>query len=282
MPYYGQDDMSPDAIAEATSDKGPETKGPRGFVPQDLAAAIRRTRAAEQWERYDTIVVGPGATTLTRGWFESFATLSQADKLTWFSGREANIGDAYTNQRTERYDFAQDLYQFGAEFYAPTGFAEYERSTEAQFLVDLWTKELPQRLAFNVKIADVDNVLTIPGAHAPAGVGRTGAFSNDSPAPMFDGGTMGVPHISNSWKWPEPLMIPAKGLITVSARIDDPLRSFLREFTSYPGFKTVPVASAPSGGTLSAVRAVNYPNWFMIRLFLRGPRYVQLRGARSA
>ena len=272
---YGQE-VDEATIAEAMSAEGTATKGPRGFVPSDLAAAIRRTRAAEQWQRYDTIVVGPGAQSITRGWYDNLAQFAQADRLTWFAGREPNVGNAYTNQRTERYDFAQDLYQFGAEFYAPTGFAEYERSTEAQFLVDLWTKELPQRLAFEVKLADVDNVLVIPGAHAPAGVGRTGAFGNDAPAPMFDGGTQGVPHTSNSWKWPEPLMIPAKGLVSVTARIDDPLRSFLRELGTFPGSKAVPapLVATPTNGGVS--RVVTYPNWFMIRLFLRGPRYVQL------
>lgn len=270
-------------MAEAMQPDITSKAGPRGTIPSDLAAAIRRTRAAEQWQRYDTIVVGPGAQNQTRGWYNDFASFAQADELTWFNGREANIGLAYSNQRTERYDFAQDLYQFGAEFYAPTGFAEYERSTEAQFLVDLWTKELPARMAFRVQIADTDNVLQIPAPHAPPGIGRTGAFGNDAPAPMFDGGTMGVPHVSNSWKWPEPLMIPAKGLVTVSARVDDPLRSFMQQLAAFPGSKSIPVPVAPTGnGDPNLTRNQNYPNWFMIRLYLRGPRYVQLRGARSA
>lgn len=277
---YGQDEEA--MIAEAVTQKGTEVKNARGFVPPDLASAIRRTRAAEQWERYDTIVVGPGAAGTTRGWYNDFRSFASADRLTWFQGREADVGSSYTNQRTERYDFAQDLYQFGAEFYAPTGFAEFERNTEAQFLVDLWTKELPQRMSFEVKLADVDAVLVIPGAHAPAGVGRQGAFANDAPAPIFDAGTQGVPHVSNSWKWPEPLMIPAKGLVSVTARIDDPLRSFMRELQAFPGLKTIPVPQVNADTNGGVSRNVTYPNWFMVRLFLRGPRYVQLRGARSA
>lgn len=280
---YGQE-IDP-ALLEAAAGAGVEQAGPRGTVAPDMADAIRAVRAAEAWERYDTINVGPGAAQQSRGWYETFAGMAAADKLTWFVGREPSVGDAYTNQATERSDFAQDLYQFGAEFIAPTGFAEYEGGTEAQFIVDMFTKELPQRLSFRVKIAGVDDVLVLPGTHAPAGMGRTGAFGTDGVAPIFDGGTQGQAHVSNSWKWPDPIMLPAKAQIQVTARIDEPLRTFMQQLTGYPGVKAIPIRTLPALGTApvtqNLVRNVAYPNWFGIRLFMRGPRYVQLRGARS-
>ena len=111
-----------------------------------------------------------------------------------------------------------------------------------------------------------------PAAHYPAGLGPAYGLVSGASAPTALGGTNGEPHISNSFMWPDPVMLAAKAKLTVRGSIDAPLRSFLSKLDG-PGTKQVPDGK---GGF------VTIDNWYVIRISHWGPRYLQLRGGRSS
>ncbi len=256
--------------------------GGGGVVAADLAAHIRATRVAEQWERYDSVVIGPTAKAFDEGWFNTWAEFAAADEIVWFQKRSSNVGRAYSNQQTERTDWAQDFYQTGIEFYAPPGLGERERDILDQVIMPIFfTRELPNRMSFRIALADADTIAEFPGIHCPSGYGTTGVEASQAPAPLMIPGQTGDAHVSNTWKWPEPVMLPAQGRIAVRGRIDQPIKAYLAQLTTCPGFKSLPLCG-PAQPPTGPVSLASYPNWYVIRVFHRGPRYLQLRGARSA
>lgn len=240
---------------------------------------VRDLRSKEQWLRYDSICIGPGASRADPGWFENFAEFAEAERILFNIGqRSKTVGFAYTNQGSEREDFAQDIYQSGIEFHAPPGILEAEsQALDALVMPLLWSIEVPNRSSFRFSIADTDTVAIVPGIHAPAAVGTTSVLPDDSSSNVTIPGHTGTADVRNSWSWPSPIKIPAKGQWSVEMRLDRPLRECLAQLANTPGSKTL-VESLPDLQTNS----VECPNWYFIRVWHRGPRYVQLRGARSA
>lgn len=273
---YGQE-------IDAEAAAGGDVSISRGRVPPGLAQRIRNSRVAEQWTRYDSIVVGPGARDLDNSFFNDFREFVEADVLTWFSSRGTNVGQSLVNQNTEREDWAQDIYQTGIEFLAPTAFGDDVQSAgEAGPLQTMFVKELPKYMPFDIQIGNTDTIALFPGNHAPPGFGVTNQFANSSPAVVFDAGSQGDAHVSNSWKWPEKIMLPAQAKLTVRAQVNSPLREFLRGLPfGVPGIQSIPFTGFDENGNPISID-VPFKNWFVIRIFMRGPRYLQLRGARSA
>lgn len=258
---YGQD------VDISTANDG------RGLVPPDVAKIIRDTRVGEHWERYDSIVIGEGANALDPGWFNTWTAFSAAENLTWFSRRQPNVGSSYQNQETERTDYAQDIHQTGIEFIAPVGMSDREEvEADGEFTPIMFQTMLPTMMGFRVILAEADEIARIPANHAPSGYGVAGFNASGAAAPMVSAGSQGDPRVQNTWKWPEPLMLAAQGKLTCRARVDNPLRDFLR-FLPGPGAKLVQDVDG-------VVRRL--PNWYVIKVFHRGPRFLQLRGARSA
>jgi len=263
--YGAEEDISSEAIANNTDS--------RGVISKNLAAQIRQIRAGEIWERVDSVVIGPGAAARSRGWFNSWADMAGADQLQWFSGRDTAAGPAYVNQSTERTDWAQDLYQTHIEFISPTGLAEYESvGDDAQITPILFSQMLPQMLSIRITLADADEIAKAPSSHFPAGFGPTYPVFAGAASTAVMPGTQGEPTVSNSWKWPEPIMLAAKAKITVYGNIDAPIRDVFRTLPG-PGNKLIPDGL---GGQIVM------PNWYTIRITHRGPRYLQLRGSRSS
>ena len=249
----------------------------RELIPAAEAAKIRATRSKETWIRYDTILVYDGASVLDQGWYDSFAGMAGASRLVWFGGRNSSVGEAWTNQNTEREDWAFDCFEWGIEFLAPVGNANYdEQAGDVAFWPSFWVQELPRGMNFRLDIANSDNLATIPGNYAPPGYGARGAVADGAGAQLFAPGNQGDAHVSNTYKFGDPLMIPASAQIRVTAQIDDVYRSPMRGAVGCPGFKGVPCGGAPSPTLLRFI------NVFGIRVFLRGFRYLQQRGARSA
>jgi hypothetical protein len=256
---YGQE-------PEATADS-------RGVVPADAAASIRAMRAAEMWTRYDTVMIGKGASLRSRGWFESWQDFANADQLEWFSGRDTAAGSAWVNQLTERTDWAQDLYQTRIEFVTPPGLGDLETdSNDALITPALFTQMFPSLIAIRVVLADSDEIMRAPATFYPAGLGPAyGALGAPAAQTTF-GATNGEPHISNSFVWPSPIMLAAKAKLTVRGSIDAPLRAMLASLPG-PGAKRIPIGNG---------QYYEMPNWYGIRISFWGPRYLQMRGARSS
>lgn len=248
-------------------------KDGRGLITPEAAEIIRNSRVGEQWERIDSVCVGPGMRDLDPGWFNNWAQFAAAEELVWFSRRQANVGRSYVNQDTERTDWAQDIHQTGIEFIAPPGMADREtEEVDGEFTPMMFTRWLPTLMPMNIQLADTDSISMAPANHMPSGYGTDGTFAAGAAAPLVIGGNQGRPTVSNSWKWPEPLMLPAQGKLTVRARIDQPLRGFLANLQG-PGSKIVLDAN-------QVERLL--PNIYTIKIFHRGPRFLQFRGARTA
>lgn len=245
----------------------------RGIIPADRAEQIRELRVAEMWERYDSVVIGPGASSKSKGWFESWRDFASADNLQWFSGRDTNAGPAFVNQNTERTDWAQDLYFTRIEFISPPGISDIETdSNDAQIMPTLFAQQFPSQISIRVVMSDSDEIAKAPANHFPGGHGVTNPIISSASSPSVLAGAQGEPHVSNGWRWPEPVMLAAKAKITVVGGIDAPLRSMLTALSG-PGYKRIPNGQ---GGF------VQMPNWYVIKITHAGPRYLQLRGARSS
>lgn len=249
------------------------TTDERGRVPSDIAATIRDTRVAEQWERYDTILIGPGAAALDDGWFNTWADFANSSQLTWFSGRSTAVGPAWTNQPNERTDWAQDIWQTLVEFIAPAGLADFaDTQVDATYTPWVFMNDLPNMLTLRMQLAESDDILKIPSCHAPSGFGLTNTSTASSATPVTFPGVQGQAHTSNGFKWPEPVMLAAKSKMTVFGQIDNTIANLLRVLPG-PGNDIVP---------LSESTTFTRPRYYGIRITMRGPRYLQLRGARSS
>jgi hypothetical protein len=158
------------------------------------------------------------------------------------------------------------------EFVAPPGLSQFASSAnDAQLLPLLFLGDLPNQMAFSMIMADADEIAVAPGSHFPSGFGVTNMFMDALAAPATIAGTQGDAHVSNGWKWPEPVMLAAKSRCVMRARIDQPIRGML---ANIPGPGNILI---PAGETNYV-----YPAWYRIRITHRGPRYLQLRGARSS
>lgn len=263
---YGQADiMGPGGAGETVDD--------RGVLGQAAVSHLRQTRSREMWSRFDSIVIGPGSSRLSRGFFDTWEDFAAADQLLWFSGRDGGAGPAYTNQITERTDWAQDLYQTRIEFISPVGMSDLEtEQVDGEITPLLFAHELPNALAMNVTLAESDNIAKAPASHFPAGFGNAYSSVSGAASPTVIAGVNGEPVVQNSWKWPEPITLASKSKLTVSASIDQPLRQLFAALPG-PGFRNIPLAD---GGVHQL------PNWYVIRISFDGPRYLQLRGARSS
>ena len=264
--------MEIDNMSEAERQQAADPKADtRGRVTN--AEYVRRLRNREQWERYDSIIVGNGAASQSKGWFNDFIALSRVSQISWFQSRDSNVDLCWTNQKSERYDYAQDLYQFMLEFLCPAFMAEFAEDAGAyKYAQLLWTQELPKALGTEVLLADSDIIAQAPATAFMAGRGNFGTFATDTAASMVVGGNNGVPAKENCWLFPDPVMIAAVAKLTVRAQIGQPVNDILREMPG-PGVSLVPKGD----GTY-----IEVDNWFAIRATFRGPRYMQLRGARSA
>lgn len=245
----------------------------RGVVSRMGVAELRKTRSREQWSRFDSVIIGPGAARLSRGFFDNWDDFAAAESIQWFSGRDTGAGPAYTNQLTERTDWAQDLYQTRFEFITPPGMSDLEtESVDGDITPILFAQELPNAMAIAVTLAESDNIAKAPASHFPAGFGTAYPVISGAAAPTVLGGSNGEPVVGNSWKWPEPITLAAKAKLTVTGTIDQPFRSLFANLPG-PGFRNVP----KRGGGFHQL-----PNWYIIRVSFDGPRYLQLRGARSS
>ena len=245
----------------------------RGLLSPEEMAKIRKMRVGEQWERIDSIVIGPGARDVDDGWFNTWEEFSEADELVLFQGRSSNVGKSLSNQQTERTDWAQTIHQTLCEYVSPTGFTDLETDVnDGFFSPQMFVQMLPNFMNWKVTLAESDDMTLAPGSHYPSGFGAAYGLTDGAAAPSAYGGSQGEPVISQGWKWPEPLQLAAKSSIAVRGKIDQPFRRFLGNLPG-PGMKQVPDGE---GGV------VELENWYVIRWTHRGPRWLQIRGARSS
>lgn len=248
----------------------------RGVIPPNEAVKLRKIRAEEAWNRFDTLCIGQNAEASSVDWFNTWAAFANADEYQWFSGRSGNVGTSYTNQTTERTDWAQDIYFVSIQLIAPPGIADLESDpNDALTIPMLFMQYLPKMLALRLVLAESDEISHAPADQYPSGFGVSYAAVASAAAPVVSAGNNGEPIISNMWKFPEPITLAAKAKITLKGRLDQPMRGLLQNIGG-PGVKRVPTGFAPPNDFR------DMENRYMIRATLIGPRFLQLRGARSS
>jgi len=242
----------------------------------ELEQEARGMRAEEQYLRYDTICIGLGAKAVDSGWFDTWEQFAKSSKIVWGIDRK-DAGDAFSNCSGPQEDYSQLIYQSGVDFIPPLGLSNFEGQLLDTYLPAIFTRDLPNAMAFHVQQANTDDVLVAPGGHLPGVSGVSGAQFNGAGALILDGGQTGTPDLRTSWQWPNPLQIPAKSKLQVISRVDGQMRDFLLQLPISPGENTLPYLAANNEPEFATFR-----NWYKIRVWHRGPRFVQLRGARSA
>lgn len=267
--YLGQEAPINPQLAER-----PEQTDSRGVIDYAQAKAYRGVRAREQWERIDSVVTGIGASNV-QGWFETFQAMAAAEKLVWFAGRDPNVGSAYTNQDSERTDWAQDLYDISMQFIAPPGVGDLETNANDALVSQVLWHQLMSVLSLRIVLSESDEIAKAPADHFPAGFGTSYPLFADQSSSFSFFGNNGEPIVGNTWKFPVPIMLASKSRITIEGRIDRPLKNTLAGISG-PGYKNIPTGFAPPNNFILQ------PNWFAIKATIRGPRYLQLRGARSS
>jgi hypothetical protein len=238
---------------------------------------IRKIRNREQWVRYDSIVIGPGARDEDAGWFNNWSDLAGAEELTLFADQRGQANKAWVNT-SEREDWAQQIYGMWAEFIAPTSdLRQLTNAFDFNFAA-WWTSEVPRSTYLTVNLADQDNILKIPASYAPGGHGTTELRIDGAAAPSINPGLNGSALWRECWQWPIPLGIPATKRVGVSLKLDKRIFNPLVGLTNAPG-NTVFSTVDPLNPLNIILRSI--PNRFIIRVGLLGPRYAQLRGAYS-
>lgn len=246
---------------------------------QELLEQMRNLRDRQPWVLYDSVVVGPGAGRI-QGWHNTYGSFAGADELRFNDGTrtEGNAGPIYCNQNGDTQDWAMDIYQTKVEFIAPFGWEEMESNAfDAGAGPFFWLQELPARSVFQVKLADSDEMLRVPGVMLPSNMGVEGAAVAGAASTFALPGHTGHAALTQGWLWPQPLEVPAKGKIATIMRLGTPIKQFYQALTALPATKNITVPLAAGG-----FQVVPYPNWYVIRVSHWGARSVQLRGARSS
>lgn len=235
---------------------------------------IRDLRAKEAWLRFDSIVIGPGARDLVPGWFNNFAEFEAANDLKWGATDRQNAPECYTNTGAEE-DFGQYVFQTGVDFITPVGFEQYEGNQfEAGALQHIFTRMLPNALGMKLDTQGVDNMLKVPAIHLPGGTGVTGQMEGGPSFETSDAGQTGNADLRSAWQWPDPLPVPAKTKLIMHGRICSPVKELFAQLAALPTTKSIPITGTLTRATMA--------NWYAIRVWHRGPRMVQLRGAVSS
>lgn len=243
---------------------------------------VRDLRDKGIWVRYDSVLVGQdGLIPNVPGWNTSFQQLANREEIRFNDGSrtEGTAGPTYCNQSGDTEDWAQDIYQTRVEFFSTFGMEQVDaQGLDAGFMPNYWQQELPRRCSFEIKVADSDGYLKVPGVMLPSNLGVEGSQIGGAAGTLAIPGHTGQADLGVGFIWPEPLKIPAKGKIVTIMRIGFPVRQFLQAMAVSPGAKNIPVPVVPG----QVDQLVQYPNTYVIRVSHWGPRYLQLRGARSS
>lgn len=241
---------------------------------------VRDLRDKSMWVRYDSVLTGPGTNiSNVPGWQNTFAELANREEIRFNDGSrtEGTAGSTYCNQSGDTEDWAQNIYATRVEFFCPFGIEQFEENQfDAAIGPMMWLQELPQRCTFEVKLADADTYLKVPGNMLPSNLGVESSQTGGAASTFAIPGHTGKADLTVGWVWPEPLQIPAKGKIVTIMRMGAPIRQFFQALTTLPQSKVLPIP-VPAG-----VQIVRYPNVYGIRVSHWGPRFLQLRGARSS
>ena len=235
--------------------------------------ATQPAKVRQPFLKYDSIIIGPSAKDLDAGFFNDWPAFSRSSTIKWFVDRSSSVPNWASSSNTDRSDWAFEIHQAGIEFMSPAANTLVNTNATDNWMPEMFSTKLVEQMCFEFQVADTDMVLKIPGVHAPAGVGASGLIYDGSTTANVHPATNGVPTISNSWKFPDPLKVSMRSMMTVQSRMEEPLNTTFSNITG-PGNKFVPNGAAAGGFTFT-------PCWYVIRVWLRGARFIDNVGARG-
>jgi len=83
--------------------------------------------------------------------------------------------------------------------------------------------------------------------------------------------------MQNVWMYKVPVAVPKNTTFRITLKLTQRAKTYLKDATNAPGFQNQTYLDA---GGVAVNRAK--PNVFRVRAFTVGPRFLQLRGARTA
>lgn len=242
----------------------------------------------ESWFMYDTIAVSPWIDNLSHpitGWFNSFATLSASDSVTFFDSRNKSIGLAYNNQDSrDQIPYAMVMESVSIGFFAPATSTQVgsldqgDTRGRVDQLSAFWDNELPQHASAVVRVNQDERLkascaMLSPG-YGPVGTsigqGDTSTVGGSSSSVHASG--FGAAHFKYRWDFPTGIGIPRRATVAVQLRFSEWARTVLSNFWG-PGN-----ISLKNYVDETTTEYVYKPTMFMIQCLIQGKRQVQQRG----
>lgn len=231
----------------------------------------RDPRNVEQnYEIYDTVLIGKGVDPKYPGGFNSFGAMATADEVPFLNIRNSSeVGKGYTNITSkDKLPWGFYMESIGIRFMMPTPkeTLDIEKSAEkakAKFFMDT----VNEHAHFEFLIRE-DTILTIKPSMIPAGIGAAGHQSSVAGAPHSYIMTNGIPYVKNRFSYGRnPVAIPR----------DTPISGHLK-FTE--NGKELLTAMGEVGELTFGTDTLPVPvnNIAMIELTLRGFRLIQQVG----
>lgn len=193
--------------------------------------------AVEGWALYDTILVCKGLGNKAPGWFNSYAEVSQRNKLPFFNVRnQGETSLAYNNLETkDQMPYAFSLMSIGVSFEAPAQ-SEHVTASDPEAPAGprlgnasediLFVKEIPRHVGLRLRVRQDDKLLHTVQL-APEGAGIYGVLQGAGGSGTITGATNGMPQLGNRWTFPTPIGIPRGATYSVELELSEYARTVL-------------------------------------------------------
>lgn len=244
----------------------------------DIEQTLQNLNAAEQMPYMDTICVNPDLFTgpfqqySKAGWFSSVAQVAAAQEITFFKTRNrAMVGGMFNNMDiADRFNVPFHIFAMGIQFVAPWWSSGNDPAN--QFSPALWAAELPKLCSFVFKVGQ-DEKLEVPAVYLCAGAGLVGnsrsvGSNQASGTYVAQSYINGNPRRANNLKFIDPIGIPRNQTIEGRLKISQDGQKLLSEMIA-PEYSS----ANTTGG--------RWNHTYMIRVFMKGVREVQLRNAQG-
>lgn len=239
----------------------------------------------ENWKLYDTVLIGPDIQRLSfhQGWVDTYLALGSLTEIPFFNVRNRAHGLPYNNQDTrDSLPWVFKIFTIGVEFFAPNTnlFRDDQGAPVGEQMSEqhVFLTELPKHASLTIQ-TNQDERLKINCLMAPAGVGPVASgfgkqsrqiFSTNANWNAAKGGfTQGVPQLTNTWGFPNPLEVPRRANLSCKVTFSEYGRALLQ---ALPGPYYQPFRSVTGVGWYFS------PGVCGIRVILGGQRQVQQRG----
>ena len=222
-------------------------------------------KVGSNWIYYDSIMIGPGWSEKSKGWFENFTDMAKKDRLTFLNVRSGSKdGYAYTNMdSTDQIGRPFRCESIGIRFIYPSPtMADEHQTTYAA--TKYFQTALTEHCYCEFWIRDDQWCLLNPDM-MPDGFGYTGDLVQNTIEPSAsDLITPGVPHTDNRFHYlDDGIRIPETAQVKLELTFSEYAKELLQEMGEV----------LPLDG-----KEGEFPNAAKIKVTLRGLRYVQMKG----